>query len=76
MLCPVDVDIGRRAEPKFTSLQNLIMSYLHTGEVVPSYAVTLTACFPPPRDSGAGGLGRKASVYNGFGGDDEGNTEA
>ena len=59
----------KRSEPQFTSLENLIMSYVYAGETVPANGVALTDCIPPPTGAGGGGFLRKASVYNGF--DDE-----
>ena len=63
----------KRSEPQFTSLENLIMSYVYAGETVPANGVALTNCIPPPIGTGGSGFLRKASVYNGFG-DDDGNT--
>ena len=44
-------------EPQFVSLQNLITSYIHIGDVVPSNTVVLTGCVPlgPGVDNGFGG---------------------
>ena len=63
----------RREEPQFISLQNLITSYVHIGDAVPSNAVVLTSCVPPPGPSGCHGVfASRSIVSNGLGG----NTEA